>query len=414
MPSISSSATHTARTAKPLQPSFSAFWLWAGFILVALNLRLIFATLGPLLHQLTLSPSATLWVTALPVALLGVFSIPGVHLRRWLGEERALFLALLLLTVGCGLRWWGVPGLIAGSVLGSAGIGVMNVIMPVLARKRFGPERMGLVMGVYALMLGAGAVLGACGTLPLFEALSAQADGAGSVAKAAYQSLGLWALPALLALLVWLPQLAHKATPLAAQAHSSAAAPVRVYRHPKAWSITLFFGLQAFNLYVFLPWLPTMLMDRGSSQASAIWVFSASQLSLMLGSFVTPWLAARKPDQRLWIAITVLSCLAGTLGLLHAPLGSALLWALLLGFGQGAGPSLGAYFFVAKASTMEVAAQLAAMAQTVGFLIAAAGPLLIGAIYHYSGSWRWPGAILVAVLLLEWLVAWPAGRASKV
>ncbi|MEN5267251.1 MFS transporter [Stenotrophomonas sp. TWI587] len=384
-------------------------WLWVGFVLVSLNLRLIFSTLGPLLRNLELDFSSTLLVTVLPTALLGLFSIPGVRLRQSFGEERAVGLALVLLALGCGVRWFGEPGLILGTVLGSAGIAVMNVIMPALARKRFGPPRMGLVMGVYALMLGVGAVLGASASFPLFQAMGADTD-------AAYHSLGLWALPALLALVFWLPQLRfQKAEAAGLGASGMAAKPaVNVYRNCMAWSITLFFGLQALNLYVFLPWMPTILMDRGASQESAAWIFSLSQVSLMVGSFVTPLLAARKPDQRVFIAMTVLLCLAGTLGLQFAPFGTALLWALLLGFGQGAGPALGALLFVAKAGSVETATRISAMAQTVGYLIAAVGPLLVGALYHKLGNWNVPIGILAAILIIELIVSLPAGRHAKI
>lgn len=171
--------------------------LWIGFILVSLNLRLIFATVGPLLKHLGLGFTSTLLVTTLPLVFLGVFSIPGVKLRQRLGEERALFFALSVLVVGCGIRWFGKMGLIVGTVLGSAGIAVMNVIMPALARKRFGPARMGMVMGMYALMLGVGAVLGAGGSHLLFQWMGADA-------ASAFHSLGMWAIPALLALAFWL------------------------------------------------------------------------------------------------------------------------------------------------------------------------------------------------------------------
>ena len=386
----------------------SATWvLWAGFILVSLNLRLIFATVGPLLQDLALDFTATLLVTTLPLALLGIFSIPGVRLRQWLGEERALFLALLLLIAGCGVRWFGETALIVGTILGSAGIAVMNVIMPALARKRFGAQRMGMVMGLYALMLGVGAVLGASGSYPLYQWMGADT-------QAAYHALGLWAVPAILAMVFWLPQWAQPAAHMNAHANAHAMPGVNVYRNRTAWSITLFFGLQALNLYVFLPWMPTILMDRGLTQSHASLVFSASQLSLMVGSFVTPLLASRRPDQRPYIAMTVLTCLAGTLGLAYASTGSVMVWALLLGFGQGAGPSLGAYLFVAKASSVDAATRISAMAQTVGYLIAVTGPLLVGTLYHQTGSWNIPILILAAILVVELIVAMPAGRNTKI
>jgi len=384
--------------------------LWAGFILVALNMRLMFATVGPVLKNLQLGLTATLLVTTLPLLLLGLCSTAGIHLRQRMGEERALCVALVLLVIGCGVRWFDQAGLIAGTMLGSAGIAVMNVIMPVLAKKRFGFQRMGLVMGIYALMMGVGAVLGASASFPLFEAFGADTP-------AAFHSLGLWTLPALLALFFWWPQWQHK--PQASTAHHHAHADnttpvVNVYKNRTAWALTLFFGLQTLNLYVFLPWMPTMLMDRGATQANAAWLFSLSQISLMVSSFLIPWLAARSTDHRGYLVLTILTCLFGTLGLHYAPLSSAIVWVLLLGFGQGAAPSLGAYLFVVKSASMETATHISAMAQTVGYLIAVTGPLAIGAMYQRSGDWSIPIWLLSAILVVELLVCLPAGRNVKV
>lgn len=381
--------------------------LWAGFILVALNLRLIFATVGPLLQDLALGFTGQMLVTALPVLLLSIFSIPGVWLRQYFGEERTLFCALALLCLGCGVRGFGEGALIAGTVLGSAGIAVMNVVMPALARKRFGPQRMGMVMGIYALMLGMGAVLGASLAFPLFQAL-------GGDRQAAFQSLGWWAIPALAALLVWAPQLRQGVAQAKSGMPVLAGKSASIYRNSTAWSVTLFFGLQALNLYVFLPWMPTILMDRGSTPETAALVFSASQFSLMVGSFVMPLLAARAREQRWHIVATVLLCLAGTLGLGYAPIGSAWVWAVLLGFGQGAGPALGALLFLARSASAETATRLSAMAQTVGYLIAVAGPLMIGYLYKRAGDWNLAIGILALILLLELMVALPAGRNLRI
>lgn len=396
----------TSSVSPHVNTSTAQSWLlWAGFILVSLNLRLIFSTVGPLLENLQLGFTSTLLVTTLPLALLGLFSMAGVRLRHWLGEERALFFALILLSMGCSVRGLGEPGLIVGTFVGSAGIAVMNVIMPVLARKRFGPQRMGMVMGIYALMLGAGAVLGASASLPLFQWLGADR-------ASAFHALGLWAIPALLALLLWAPQVRHAAHHGPGSGHGGPG--VNVYRDPTAWAITLFFGLQVLNLFVFLPWMPTLLRARGADGATAAVIFSLSQLSLMLASFVTPLLAARTQDHRLHIAATILLCLAGTLGLMYAPLHNAIIWAEILGAGQGAGLSLGTFLFVAKSASIDTATRISAMAQTVGYLIAVAGPLMVGALYQHNGDWNLPVLLLAGILLIELIVALPAGRNVKV
>lgn len=396
----------TSTVSSQVNTTAAQSWLlWAGFILVSLNLRLIFTTVGPLLENLQLGFTSTLLVTTLPLALLGLFSMAGVRLRYWLGEERALFFALILLSIGCSVRGLGESGLIVGTIMGSVGIAVMNVIMPVLARKRFGPQRMGMVMGIYALMLGAGAVLGASVSLPLFLWLGADR-------ASAFHALGLWALPALLALLLWLPQLRHTAH------HGQGSGPgepsVNVYRNPTAWAITLFFGLQVLNLFVFLPWMPTLLRDRGADVATSALTFSISQLGLMVASFFTPLLAARTQNHRPHIAVIIMLCLSGTLGLAYGPLESAIVWAGILGAGQGAGLSLGAFLFVAKAASIDTATRISAMAQTIGYFIAVAGPLVVGALYHRSGNWDLPVLLLAGILLIELIVALPAGRNIKV
>jgi len=237
-------------------PSGKDQWLlWIGFILVALNLRMIFASVGPLLQFLNLDLSTTLLVTTLPPLLLGIFSVIGLKLRHALGEERAMLVALVCLSLGCALRWLGPAALLAGTVIGSIGIATLSVIMPVLVRKRFAPEKMGLVMGLYALMLGLGAVLAAGISFPLYSAQGADTT-------AAFQTLGLWAIPAVLALAFWLPQARYGHDP-APSGGEHPAVRVNLYRSPLAWSVTLFFGLQALNLYAFLAWLPTIYMDRG-------------------------------------------------------------------------------------------------------------------------------------------------------
>ena len=378
--------------------------LWAGFILVALNLRIIFASVGPLLKLLDIDLSTTLLVTTLPPLLLGVFSVAGLKLRHWLGEEQAMLTALACLLLGCALRWLGPAGLLGGTAIGSLGVATMSVIMPVLVRKRFPPQQIGPVMGLYALMLGLGAVVAAGASFPMYMAL-------GESPEAAFRTLGLWCLPALLALLLWLPQVSVKH-----HGHGGPAvvSQVNVYRSRLAWSITLFFGLQALNLYAFLAWLPTIYIDRGASAEEAAWLLAASQVSLTLGGFFIPILAARAPHQRGHICMTVGLCLAGTLGVMWAPVGSGIIWVLLLGFGQGAGPSLGAYLFVARSANRQVAAELSTMAQTVGYLIAAAGPLLMGGLHRVFDSWTVPLGIMGGILVVQLWVSLPAGNPEKV
>lgn len=281
-------------------------WLLAGFIVVTLNLRIAFAGLGPILGELRLSTTQATLIASLPPICLSLFALVGVRLRQRFGEERTLFAALSVLAVGCGMRALGVSGLFAGTLLAGVGIAVMNVVVPALVRKRFQPTRIGHIMGLFSLMLGGGAVLTAGLTVPIYRGLGGNVD-------AAYLTLGAWAIPALIALVFWAPQLIH-GQPVAATAPTLSAVRPRVLKNRTAWSITLFFGLQALNLYGLLVWLPGIYIERGATVGQAALYLAVSQAGLVLGGYFAPVLAARVKDQRGYIAATVGCCLAGCLG----------------------------------------------------------------------------------------------------
>ncbi|USX02613.1 MFS transporter [Pseudomonas proteolytica] len=297
---------------------------------------------------------------------------------------------------------WGVGGLFAGTLLAGVGIAVMNVVVPALVRKRFQPRQIGHMMGVFSLMLGGGAVLTAGLTVPIYQGLGANVD-------AAYLTLGAWAIPAVVAVVFWIPQLGH-GQPLAAAPTALSAARPRVLGTRTAWSITLFFGCQALNLYALLAWLPSIYIERGATVAEAALYLAVSQVGLVLGGYFAPVLAARVKDQRGYIAATVGLCLAGCLGLLYGPLPLAWLAMLVLGIGQGAGPALSALLFVLRSPDQQVTTQLSAMAQGFGFMIAVLGPLGMGLLHQYSGGWDLPLQALIVILLFELCVSLRAGK----
>lgn len=377
-------------------------WLLAGFIVVTLNLRIAFAGLGPILGELRLSTTQATLIASLPPICLSLFALVGVRLRQRFGEERTLFAALSVLAVGCGMRALGVSGLFAGTLLAGVGIAVMNVVVPALVRKRFQPTRIGHIMGLFSLMLGGGAVMTAGLTVPIYQGLGGNVD-------AAYLTLGAWAIPALIALVFWAPQLIH-GQPVAATAPTLSAVRPRVLKNRTAWSITLFFGLQALNLYGLLVWLPGIYIERGATVGQAALYLAVSQAGLVLGGYFAPVLAARVKDQRGYIAATVGCCLAGCLGLLYAPLPMAWVAMLILGVGQGAGPALSALLFVLRSPDQQVTTQLSGMAQGFGFMIAVLGPLGMGLLHQYFGGWDLPVQALIAILVFELCVSLRAGK----
>ena len=372
-----------------------------------LNLRTAVTSLPPLFPdlqtQLHLSTATLSLLAATPVICFGVVSAFTAWLNRRYGEEMILLVALVLLTAGLLLR--GVaPGvmLFPGTVLAASAIAVLNVLLSSMAKRRW-PERAGLLIGIYLTTLSAGAILSSLLSVPLY-------DSSGSVQLA----LGVWAVPAALAVLLWLPQLRYRTVGLAPAAADGTVAParagVKVYRYALTWQVTAFMALQSLLYYAVLSWLPTIFQDRGDSAVTAGNLLALMGVGNLATSLLVPVLAHRRPSQRGLVVPSLIGTAAGLAGCLWAPLGSAPFWVLVLGVSQGSCLGLAIFFMLARAPDAGVAASLSAFAQSVGYLVASAGPLMVGLLHSATGSWNLPVVLLLVLCAAELATGLLAGR----
>jgi MFS transporter, CP family, cyanate transporter len=277
---------------------------------------------------------------------------------------------------------------------------VMTVLVPSLIRRRF-PGHVGLMTGVYTTALVAGGSLAAATTVPLRDA----ADGS------LHLALGVWAIPIAIAVVVWLPQRRHRALPRGPGGRDAIRA---LARSPVAWYVTLFMGLQSLLYYTPLSWLPAIHRDQGIDAATAGFLLSLLNLISIPTTFLAPVLAHRMRDQRPAVAGTVALTATGLLGILLAPSGTAVVWVIVLGLGQGAALSLALLMIVLRAGDDETAARLSSMAQGFGYLLAATGPLVMGLMHAATGSWDLPLVLLVALCGVELVVGLAAARTREV
>jgi CP family cyanate transporter-like MFS transporter len=372
-----------------------------GVVAVAFNMRTAIGEIPPVLPDLGLSPAGQSVLATVPVICFGLAALGAPALRARFGEERGLFAALGVLLAGVLVRAaWPGGGLFPGTVLVGCAIAVMNVLVPSLVRRRF-PGHVGLMTGVYTTALVAGGSLSAATTVPLRDAAG------GSL----HLALGVWAIPIALALLVWLPQRRHRALPAVAGGREAIRA---LGRSPIAWYVTLFMGLQSLLYYAPLSWLPAIHRDQGIDPTTAGFLLSTLNLISIPTTFLAPVLAHRMRDQRKAVAGCVALTATGLLGILLAPSSTALVWVVVLGLGQGAALSLALLMIVLRAADDHTAARLSSMAQGFGYLLAAAGPLVMGLLHAATGGWSVPLAWLVALCLAELLAGLAAGRARVV
>ncbi|MFF2302335.1 CynX/NimT family MFS transporter [Streptomyces sp. NPDC058128] len=385
-----SAAGAAARRALLARPAL----LLTGIVLASLNMRAALASVAPLVGEISgafgLSSTASSLVTSVPVLFLGVGALVAPWLGRRFGAERVLLAALLLLAVGILARVLpSVYALYGGGILVGTAIALLNVLMPGLIKRDF-PDRAAAMTSVYTGAMIAGATVAAAAAVPLEKALGGGWQG----------SLGFWSLLAVVAAVAWLPQvlIARGRTGHEVRAVPAAGArPVSVWRSALAWQVTLFMGLQSLWSYVLIAWMPTIFTDHGMSRSTAGVVFAFNNLIQVAGAFVVPLLAGRMRSQRPLIVLVTTLVAAGYAGLMVAPVEGAWLWSAVLGVGQGGAVGLALTLIVLRSGDAVTAARLSGMAQTVGYLLAAAGPLAAGALHQATGSWTLPICVVLGV-----------------
>jgi MFS transporter, CP family, cyanate transporter len=402
-----------------------AVLLIIGVLALAFNLRSAITSLPPIFPELEsalhISAASLSLLAAIPALCFGVFSGAGAPLSRRFGEERVLGSALLLLASGLLLRSASPAVLLfPGTVVAGAAIALMNVLLPSLVKRRM-PERAGLVIGLYLLMLSAGAIVASLLAVPLFNAAG---DGTAAGSASVHITLGLWAAPALLATVLWVPQLRYRTVPedardAAGRPESGQATPrpsgaLAMGRRALTWQVTLFMGLQSLSYYATLSWFPTMFRERGVSPLHAGYLLALMNLGNAVTCLLIPVLAHRAADQRKLAAAAVLATGGGIAAAVFGPAGLAAGSILLLGLGQGACLGLAIFYTMARAPDPVTAASLSGFAQGAGYLIASTGPLTIGFLRDATGGWTVPGLVLLGVAVLELITGWLAGRAQTV
>lgn len=391
----------------PLQaaptPAVRPWLLLLGLVLVALNLRPALSSLAPMLGQVSdslgLNASQAGLLTTLPVLCLGLFAPLAPVLARRFGAERVVVGILLVLAGGILLRSsLGVVGVFVGSLLAGASIGVIGVLLPGIVKRDF-PRQAGTMTGLYTMALCLGAALAAGATVPISEHFGDSWE----------IGLGCWAVPALLAMLVWAPQ--------ARQGHGAHRPVYRVrglWRDPLAWQVTLYMGMQSSLAYIVFGWLPSILIGRGLTPTEAGLVLSGSVVTQLVSSLGLPWLASRSKDQRLIIVAAMSTTLLGLFGCLYAPLQGLWGWAILLGLGQGGTFALALTLIVLRSKDAHVAANLSSMAQGVGYTLASMGPFAVGVLHDLTGGWTALGWVFGTLGIGAVLFGLKAGRAVHV
>ncbi|KAF0820037.1 hypothetical protein KIS4809_1309 [Bacillus sp. ZZV12-4809] len=377
--------------------------LMAGIIFVAFTLRPAITSVGPLIGAIRdetgISNGAAGLLTTLPLVAFALLSPFVPRIAQKLGSEWSILLGLTILGAGIAARSLGMlPPLYIGTILIGLGVGLCNVLLPGMVKEKF-PQKVGLLTGIYTFSMGIWAGLAPGFSVPLAEDL-----GLGWKL-----SLGAWAILIFIAIIVWLPQIRGREKKTETPAVT--APKTSIWSSPIAWQVTLFMGLQSMVYFSTTTWLPEILHSQGRDIAEAGWMVTVLQFSGLPVNFIIPVLADRLPNQKaiaFWIGAFTFAGISGLLMNFSVILTN--LSIVLIGIGLGAAISHSLTLIGLRAENAKQAASLSGMAQSVGYLLAAAGPILIGSLYDLLGTWTVPLALLLANTAIFTVSGIGAGR----
>lgn len=388
-----------------------------GIALSAFNLRTAVTSLTPLLDDLGrlfgFGSTMTGVFGMLPSAAFAVFGVATPSIAHRIGLERAALLSMLLAACGLVVRSFagGTTGLLIGSVLALAGMGMGNVVLPPLV-KRYFPDRIGAVSTLYITALQIGTILPALVAVPL-------------AAEAGWRvSLGSWSFIAVAAALPWIGVLLieRRKDSALARSHDRAvttddeapelAAPPargRVWRSPVAWGMALMFGMTSLITYSMFTWLPKLLVEAGATPAfggAMVALFSTLGLASAL---LMPAIAVRMRNPFPLVLACAVCHLTAFAGLLLAPMALPILWVALLGLGPSTFP-LSLTLINLRTCTPAGSAAMSGFMQGLGYAISCIGPLLFGVLHEITHGWYWPFAMLAVAVTVLIVGGWLACR----
>ncbi len=374
-------------------------------LLIAAALRPSVTSIPPqvdsIRESLGLSLTAFGFLTSIPVICFGIAAPIGISLYfRRRSTDTVIGALLIALILGTLLRpLLGSAVLFAGTFLASVAVAGLNILVPVVFKRDFGPQLTRL-LPFYTVVLATFATFGAFLSIPISNHTTKDWKG-GTI---------VWALLPILAFLSWLPMMKR-------QRNLNASAKLVVaktdwkslFSDRVSWHVTGLMMVQSTLFYSTVAWLPKTFIDWGFTATSAGAMLAFATAVSIPFSLLVPFVFGQGIDQRKPMMLVTTASLIGLLGMAFGHSAATWVWVFMLGIGQSSLPTL-LIIIVLRARSVEEAGPLSAMAQGLGYLVASLGPIIVGVISRSSGGWRAAYIYLAFVCIVGLRMGYLAGK----
>lgn len=375
-------------------------------ILAAFCLRIIITGVGPLLPEITanlgLTGRSSGLLTTLPLLAFAVVSPLAGKIGRRQGEGKTILIGLCLILLGTVLRsTLGVPGLFLGTAIVGIGTALGNVLLPAVVKAEY-PTRVGQVTAYYTVAMVAAAAIGLALNVPL--------SGTGLGWNGA---LLVWGIAVVITGLIWRKNASLRLSTSNPTETEGREKPI--WKSGLAWCVTLYFGINSMIFYAVIGWLPTILQSAGMQSGTAGIVTSLYQVVSLAPSLLVPTLAGKCRDQRGWLMLGSVLNIIGIITLMSSTAAAAQVTAtIILGLANGCAFSMGLALMGFRAKDAVEAARLSGFAQSVGYALAATGPMVVGWLHDLTPNWNIGLGYILFASVVALLAGQKAGRDETV
>lgn len=359
-------------------------------MLTAMNLRLSVTAVTPLFNliqrDLKVDSTITALLVTIPLLCFSVGAVLAPWLNRKFGLKPLLITSSGLLVLANLFRPINTTTLLIGTFFIGCAIALLNVLVPVMISQTVSDEAgTTKLTSYYSVTMNVIGALGTAAAIPL-----ATVFGWENVLKG-------FAIPAAL---TYLASLLSNSFTTKKHLDTVQESLVKTLLHDKkARKLIIFMGLQSLIFYSLISWLPSIYQAFGASESEAGLLLSVFQFIGIPAALALNFISNKK--HLLWGLL--IGYLIG-LGFILLPHFGWWISAIVLGFTASLIFSTALNFIATSSSNLTKIANRSALAQSLGYLLAAVGPIIFGRL-HDIGNWQ----IVLGVLLLLMIATIIAG-----
>lgn len=370
--------------------------------LASLNMRAGLVVISPLVpilkEHFNLSTAAISLLAGIPIFCFAASSLVMGQISKLGSSNRIIKWALTVLSIALFARTFtGLVGLYLFSFVMGISIAVMNYEMPAWV-KEHAPSDAGFMTGIYTTLMGITAAIATAVSVPLAQLNSLTWQ----------MAMIPWIGLAVLISIYWWRKM--ETEPNQVHVKPTPFWRTQAFKDPVAWALVLFFGIESMVYYATATWLPTILLGKDFSLRGAAIAVSISGLIGSLIGLTVPHYVGKYSDKRVFLVSASLLTALSFLALSQQSGHGVIIWLCLSNIGISICFPLALMLAGTKTKTPEATRNMSTMMQSIGYVLSAMGPGLMGWFYESFGNWNSALLGIVVLTMIQLVMGWIVGK----